>query len=222
VTLHAVRRRALFAFALVAAVLSCNVVSHAAVDVGTGIRYVVSTGTLADCSTKAQTALNTYLQTSSETETGSGEWVAYGPNGSRGPSTTVAATVHCYPLTSGYVVTFDCIVELPNNPYNASDLCLDIAHTFSGKPVTPLASPTPPPSGCSTSNLVGTWTSDDRGGPTLTITPDGNLTDGDGVSGNWVLFNSNVTLTYYGNHSLTLAPDGKHMSGGGYHFTRKC
>jgi len=114
--------------------------------------------------------------------------------------------VHCYAVGAGYVVTFDCFAQLPNNPYSASDLCLNVAHNFSGKTVTALATPTPVPSGCSTTNLVGSWTSDNRDGPKLTISADGNLTDGDGVSGNWVIYNNTVTLTYYGNHNLTLTP----------------
>jgi hypothetical protein len=31
-----------------------------------------------------------------------------------------------------------------------------------------------------------------------------------------------VTLTYYGNHTLKLSPDGKHLSGPGHNLTRKC
>jgi hypothetical protein len=50
----------------------------------------------------------------------------------------------------------------------------------------------------------------------------GDLTDNEGVSGNWGLVGSTVTLTYYGNHTLTLSPDGKHARGGGYNLTRKC
>jgi hypothetical protein len=50
----------------------------------------------------------------------------------------------------------------------------------------------------------------------------GDVTDNQGVSGNWGLVGNTVTLTYYGNHTLTLSPDGKHMSGGGYNLTRKC
>ncbi len=218
------RRSGLFAIALVMSVAGFNATSPAAVDLSTGIRYVYPAGTAADCGTKAQTALTAYLQNPVETPPGSGEWSATGPVGSLGPATnTAAATVRCFPLDQGYVVTFDCAVESPNNPYTAEALCLDLAHNFSGKDVTPLATATPAPTGCTTANLVGTWTSDNPGGPTLTVTPDGNFTDGDGVSGNWVLYDgTDVTLTYYGNHNLKLSPDGKHMSGGDYHFTRKC
>jgi hypothetical protein len=50
----------------------------------------------------------------------------------------------------------------------------------------------------------------------------GDLTDNEGVSGNWIIDGSTVTLTYYGNHTLKLSPDGKHLSGPGYNLTRKC
>ncbi len=50
----------------------------------------------------------------------------------------------------------------------------------------------------------------------------GDVTDSDGVSGNWALDGSTVTFTYYGNHTLTLSADGKHLHGGGYSLTRKC
>lgn len=212
-----------FALALVAGVVLCTTAAPASVDMSTGIRYFYQTGTIADCGAKAKTALDAYLQGTTESPPGSGEWIAYGPTADRGPTTSAAATVKCVAIDTGYTVTFDCVVQVPNNPYDASALCLDIAHNFSGKPVTPLATPTPPPSGCSTTNLVGTWVSDDRDGPTLQMTVDGHLTDADGVSGNWIIFNgNNVTLTYYGNHNLTLSADGKHLSGSGYHFTRKC
>jgi len=215
------RRIARFAVALLLGSILCSTAAPASVDVATGIRYVIPTGPMTECSTKAQTALNAYLPGATESSPGSNEFVSYGPNG-RGGQTSVAATVHCNPVGTGYVVTFDCVAQVPNNPYSATDLCLDIAHNFSGKPVTPLATAPPAPTGCSPANAVGTWTSDNRGGPTLTITADGNLTDTDGVSGNWVLYNTSLTITYYGNHVLTISPDGKHLSGGDYHLTRKC
>jgi hypothetical protein len=116
-------------------------------------------------------------------------------------------------------------VQLPDSPYGADALCLDVAHNFSGKAVTPLAAiptPTPIPTGCSTVNLVGTWVSDDKPDLTFKMELNGDLTDNEGVSGNWGLVGSTVTLTYYGNHTLTLSPDGKHARGGGYNLTRKC
>jgi len=210
-------------FGLAAAVFSLNVLlcsaaAPAAVEISTGIRYVMDSGTPAECSAKAQTALNAYLQNTSEQPQGSGDWIAFGPVGGVGAQTT-SAVVRCYPTGKGYVVTFTCAVEMPGSPYSADALCLDVAHNFSGKPVTTLASPTPMPTGCNTLNLVGTWTC---GGKTLTMDPSGGLTDSDGVSGNWILTGMTGTLTYYGNHEVTLSADGKHLRGSGYDLTRKC
>ncbi|MDE2481819.1 MAG: hypothetical protein KGN02_06480 [bacterium] len=198
-------------------------VAPAAVDLSTGVRYVMDTGTLDDCSAKAQTALNKYLGGAAESATGTHEYIATGPLGATSPQTmTATGTIHCFPGTpAGYTVTFTCVVETPNNPYSADALCLDLAHNFSGKPETALATPSPEPTGCTTANLIGTWTSDD-GKTTITMDSSGNLTDGDGVSGSWILYHDTATLTYYGNHTLKLSSDGKHLSGDGYNLTRKC
>ncbi|HVA32620.1 MAG TPA: hypothetical protein VNG31_00640 [Candidatus Baltobacteraceae bacterium] len=215
-------RRALFALGLVAGVLLCSAAAPAALQMSTGIRYVVDNAPPTECGTKAKTALDAYLQNASENPEGSGDWFATGPIGGTGPA-TAAATVRCYPVGQGYVVTFTCSVQLPENPYAADALCLDVAHNFSGKPVTPLATPTPLPTGCTTTNLVGTWTGTNDGNDvTLKLDASGGLTDNEDVSGNWGLYGNTVTLTYYGTHTLKLSPDGKHMSGDGYNFTRKC
>lgn len=212
----------IFACALVvAAALAFGSPAPAAVQMSTGIRYVIPTGTVADCSDKAKTALSAYLENPVEKTAGGGEWSATGPIGVTGPA-TAAAVVRCLAVGNGYVVTFSCVVGIPGNPYDADALCLDIAHNFSGKPVKPLPTPSPLPTGCTTANLVGTWTSDDKPGLTLTMDANGGLTDSDGVSGNWGLYGNNASLTYYGTHSMTLTGDGKHLHGGGYSFTRKC
>ncbi len=221
---HAFRRLSLLAAALAVTMLWSGAPAPAAVEISTGIRYVYDGGSLGECSAKAKTALNAYLTGATESTPGSGEWVAFGQNGNTG-SATSAATVRCYALGKGFVVTFTCAVQTPDNPYNADALCLDVAHNFSGKPVTPLAPmppPTPVPTGCSPTNLFGTWASDDKPGLTLTMTMTGEVTDSDGVSGNWALKGNTATLTYYGNHTMTLSADGKHLSGDGYHLTRKC
>lgn len=213
-------RRLIFAAGLALSVLLCSTAVPAAIDMSTGLRYVIPNGSADDCSNKAKTALTAYLQNVNESAAGSREWMATGPIGAHG-ATTSAATVRCYPVGKGYVVTFTCAVETPNNPYAANDLCLDVAHNFSGKAVKPLATPTPMPTGCTTANLVGTWTSD-HGGPTFKMDASGDLTDADGISGNWILYGTDANLTYYGNHAMKLSPDGKHLSGGGYSLTRKC
>jgi hypothetical protein len=215
------RRYGLFVAVLVAGGLLSMSAAPAAVEMSTGIRYVIPTGSADECSAKAKTALNAYLQNATEQLSGSGEWIATGPIGVTGPS-TAAAVVRCFPVGKGYVVTFTCVVQIPGNPYAADALCLDVAHNFSGKPVKPLPTPTPIPTGCTTATLAGTWTSDDKPGLTLQMDVNGGLTDSDGVSGNWGLYGSTVTLTYYGTHTMTITSDGKHIRGGGYSFTRKC
>ena len=61
-----------------------------------------------------------------------GELLAVGPMGVIGP-TTSAAVVSCAAAGKGYVVTFTCVIQTPQNPYTADDLCLDVAHNFSGQ-----------------------------------------------------------------------------------------
>jgi len=206
-----------FAFALVVT----GALSPAAVDLSTGLRYAIPTGTMDECASKAKTALDTYLQNANESSPG--DWLATGPLVQVGrPDTTAAATVHCYPNGKGYVVSFTCSVETPNNPYDASALCLDIAHNFNGGEQTALATPSPMPTGCTTANLIGTWQSDDDPKLTIKLDASGGLTDSEDVVGSWVLSGNKAIITYYGNHNMTLSADGKHLTGGGYSFTRKC
>lgn len=192
----------------------------ASVDLATGIRHVVTTGTIAECDQKASAALGAYLQNvSSPTPE---EWMGVGPKAEGMQSdTTSSGTIHCYAHAGGYVVTFTCSVESPNNPYTATALCQDLLDNFEGKTQTALATPAPPPSGCNTQSLAGTWQSDNSK-IALTLDANGELTDSDQVIGSWTLGGLNVKLTYYGYHNLTLSSDGKHMSGSGYSFTRKC
>jgi hypothetical protein len=221
---RAVRRAALTAIALITGVVWCSAGAPASVDIAAGIRYVSPDGALADCSAKAQTSLNGFLQGASESTSGSGDWIAYSQNGPAG-TPTASAIVRCYALPKGYVATFMCVVQLPDNPYTAEELCKDVAHKFYGGALTTLAAiptPTPIPTGCATNSLVGTWSSDDKPGLTFTMTLTGDVTDSEGVSGNWALKGDTVTFTYYGNHTLTLSADGKHIHGDGYNLTRKC
>lgn len=207
-------RRATVAVACLAlAVLVTNSVARAKVEVSTGIRYVIANAPPEECGNKAKTALSAYLQNPTESATGSGDWTASGPNGAAKP--TAMAAVRCYPVGKGYEVTFTCAIQAPENPYSADDLCKNIAHNFSGKAVTVLATAAPPEKGCTAKNLAGVWTS---GNTKLTFNADGTLTDQDGVSGNWLLYGDTVNLTYYGNKSLKVSPDGKHMGD----FTRNC
>lgn len=217
-------RRAALGAAAAFCAASFGVPAPAAVDMSVGIRHVSPTGSAQECSAKAKAALSAFLPGATESSPGGGEWIATAQNPQAGAA-TAAATVRCYPLSQGYVVTFTCAVQLPENPFGADTLCLDVAHKFYGGAITalaPMPTPTPVPTGCSTVNLVGTWVADDKPGLTLTADLNGNMTDSDGVSGNWIIKGTTVVLTYYGEHTLTLSSDGKHMRGGGYSFTRKC
>ncbi|MGA8097397.1 MAG: hypothetical protein WB810_01925 [Candidatus Cybelea sp.] len=218
------RRAAIVSSALLCGLIWCTSQAPAAVDFSVGIRHVSDTGSLGDCSAKAKGALDAFLQDTTESTPGSGDWIAHSANGMAG-TPTASAVVRCYALPKGYVVTFTCAVQLPDNPYTANALCLDVAHKFYGGALTSLAAiptPTPIPTGCATTSLVGTWVSDDKPGLTFTMTLTGDVTDSDGVSGNWALKDNTATFTYYGNHTLTLSADGKHLRGGGYSLTRKC
>lgn len=218
------RRAAIVSGALLCGLIWCTPQAPAAVDFSVGIRHVSDTGSLADCSAKAKEALDAFLQDTAESTPGSGDWIAHSANGMAG-TPTASAVVRCYALPKGYVVTFTCAAQLPDNPYTANALCLDVAHKFDGGALTALAAmptPTPIPTGCATTSLVGTWASDDKPGLTFTMTLTGDVTDSDGVSGNWALKGDTATFTYYGNHTLTLSADGKHLRGGGYSLTRKC
>jgi hypothetical protein len=218
------RRLELLVAAMFFVALSSGAAALASVDMSAGIRYVSPTGSADECSAKAKAALEAYLPGATESSSGSGEWLAIGQNGATGAPSS-AATVRCYPLPKGYLATFTCAVQLPANPYGAGALCLNVAHKFYGGAITPLAAmptPTPVPSGCSTANLVGDWVSDNDPKLTFKMELNGDFTDSDGVSGTWALDDTKVTLTYYGNHTLTLSPDGKHVRGSGYNLTRKC
>ena len=219
-----VKRRAFFALVLLLGIVASGAIAPAAVDLSTGIRYVIPTGTLDECSTKATNALNTYLLHATESGSGSREFIATGPVGGFGQSAgAAAATAHCYPLGKGYAITFTCAVETPNNPYDADSLCLDIAHNFSGKDQKPLPTPTPvvAPTGCNTQSLAGEWVSNDDPKFSMKMSPTGDIDASDGVSGNWALDGLTATITYYGNNTEKLSPDGKRLSGK-YNLTRKC
>jgi hypothetical protein len=219
-----VRRAAIVGGVLLIGFIWCTPPTPAAVDFSVGIRRVSDTGSLSDCSAKAKTSLEAFLQDVTESSPGSGDWIGHSSNGMAG-TPTASAVVRCFGLSKGYVVTFTCAAQLPDNPYTANALCLDVAHKFYGGAITSLAAiptPTPLPTGCATTNLVGTWVSDDKPGLTFTMTVSGDVTDSEGVSGNWALKGNTVTFTYYGNHTLTLSADGKHMHGDGYSLTRKC
>jgi hypothetical protein len=195
----------------------------AGLTMSTGLRIVVDTAPPDECSTKAKTALTSELASNFEAGAGTGQWLGYGPLDNAGHP-TAAAAIHCYPVGKGYVVTFTCATEVPPNPYGSDDLCNRLGAVFQGKGTTAaaLATPTPVPTGCALNNLVGTWVSNDNSKDTLTMDANGGLTDQDGVVGSWALSGSTATITHYGQKTATLSSDGKHLSGGGLSYTRKC
>jgi len=210
---------------MLVAIVLCSSQAPAALDFSVGIRYVSDTGSTSECSAKAQQSLNAFLQGASESSPGSGDWIAHSQNGVNG-TPTASAVVRCFGLSHGYVVTFTCAVQLPDNPYTANALCLDVAHKFHGAgAITALAAiptPSPEPTGCAPNSLVGTWVSDDNPKLTFSMGLGGDLTDSEGVSGNWSLKGNTATLIYYGTHTLTLSADARHLHGGGYSLTRRC
>lgn len=218
------RQGSIATIALLAGMLWCSSAAPASVDFSVGIRYVSPAGSLSDCGDKAKAALGAFLPSVTESSPGSGDWIGNSSNGMSG-TPTATAVVRCFALSKGYVATFTCAAQLPDNPYTANALCLNVAHKFYGGAVTALGAiptPTPEPTGCATNSLVGTWVSDNDPKLTFTMDLNGDVTDSQGVSGNWNLKGNTVTLTYYGTHTLTLSADGKHVTGGGYSLTRKC
>jgi hypothetical protein len=128
-----VRRAALLAVVVAVMLGASTAPSRAAIDMAVGPRQVVKSGTVAECNTKAKSALNAVLQDAAEIGTGdTGEWLAYGPADASGHSSSGAA-VHCYPLDNGYFVTFTCAVQVAPNTDTASALCSKLAAAFAAR-----------------------------------------------------------------------------------------
>jgi hypothetical protein len=217
-------RLALFTAALTLAVSWCTAAAPAAIQMSAGLRHVVESAPDGECSAKAKAALNDSLQNAFETAPGNGIWMAYGQLNSQG-HTSSAAAIHCYPLGKGYTATYTCSVELPTSPFSASDLCNKLYASMADKAAVVLATPTPEPSGCSLTNLVGTWTLDDKNGAKFVFDASGGLVDNENVNGNWALTGNQASLVYYGTHALTLSADGKKLMaprGTPLNFTRQC
>jgi hypothetical protein len=122
-------RYALFAVALALDAVFCAAPAPAAVDIAIGDQRVVQNQPLSDCTTRAQNALRTLLQAPSQAGAGT-ELMAEAPV--EPPATPPrAASIHCFPLDgTGYIVTFECAVEIPPNPTPASDLCAKLVAAF--------------------------------------------------------------------------------------------
>jgi hypothetical protein len=218
-------RLALFAVALILGMAWCTAAAPAALDFATGQRNVIVNKPIEDCWTNAKTALASALTNPFDAHDGSGQWIAYGPNDAYGKPAS-AAVVHCFPVGTGYVVTFTCAADVPPSLFTAAQLCSNISAVFLGKTSSaPLPTPTPIATGCNTQNLIGTWTWDDKGNVPFVFDAQNGITDNEGVSGNWNLSGNQATLTYYGTNTMTLSPDGKHLVAGKgvpRNFTRKC
>ena len=115
------------AFSVSAALLTAT--APAEIEMVVGARTTVANAPVSDCSAKAKTALNAVLQNAFEAGDGTGQWLAYGPLDSSGHSSATAA-IHCYPVDTGYYVTFTCAVEVPPNPDTATNLCAKLAAAF--------------------------------------------------------------------------------------------
>lgn len=103
----------------------------AALDMALGDRKVVDNQPISACDASAKAALTAVVNNASEISETS-EWVGYAP--ATGPDGTVAtAAIHCFPVGSGYVVTFTCAAQVPPNPDTASALCGKLSAAFGSK-----------------------------------------------------------------------------------------
>ncbi len=125
-------RVALFgaAFALAFGVLATP--ASAGLDLAVGTKKVVKGEAVSSCNEKAKSALNAVLENALEVGGDTGEWRASAPADSSGNS-SAAAAVHCYPVDTGYVVTFTCAVQAPPYSDSASGLCTKLATAFDSK-----------------------------------------------------------------------------------------
>ncbi|HTU81122.1 MAG TPA: hypothetical protein VMF61_03275 [Candidatus Acidoferrales bacterium] len=105
-----------------------------------GPKTVVPNEPVSACSAKAKSALNAVLQNAFEAGDGTNQWLAYGQLDSSGHSSETAA-IHCYPLDTGYVVTFTCAAQVPPNPQTADTLCKKLVDAFGAQASASLNAP---------------------------------------------------------------------------------
>lgn len=120
-------RKTFFLLAPALAVLVTAAPALASVDTYAGPPVTVAKGPIADCSTKAKTALDSALTGAVEIGTGTGMWVA---KDAADPNTEASAAIHCFPTPEGYIVSFTCAVETRPGAVTATDLCAKIAKAF--------------------------------------------------------------------------------------------
>jgi hypothetical protein len=122
-------RVALFGAAFALAVGTLATPARAALDLAVGARKIVKGEALSSCNEKAKTALNAVLEDAQEVGGDTGEWRASAAPDSSG-SSPAAAAVHCYPVDTGYVVTFTCAVQAPPYQDSANGLCTKLSTAF--------------------------------------------------------------------------------------------
>ena len=132
------RRFAIVAAALTASVALLTAAAPAEILMVIGDSITVPNAPVSDCNAKAKTALDSVLQNAGDN--GSGVWLAYGPPDSSGHSSATAA-IHCFPLDSGYNVSFTCAVEVPPNPDTAAGLCAKLSAAFPAQKAAMLTAP---------------------------------------------------------------------------------
>jgi len=125
-------RRAAFGIALALSIAASAAPAPAAIDMAMGDKRTVPNAPLSDCNARAQAALTATLQRPDEIGDGTGEWRAL--TKVEAPATPPeAASIHCYPVDNGYLVTFECAVEIPPSTMSASDLCTKLMGAFDAK-----------------------------------------------------------------------------------------
>jgi len=95
-------------------------------------KKIVKGEPLSSCNDKAKAALNAVLENALEVGGDTGEWRASAAPDSSG-SSSAAAAVHCYPVDTGYLVTFTCAVQAPPYQDSANGLCTKLATAFDTK-----------------------------------------------------------------------------------------
>jgi hypothetical protein len=125
-------RATLFAVGLTAAIGFLPAKAPAALDMALGERQVVKDQPISACNAGARSALTALFAYAQELGSGTGEWIAYGKPDTANGSTTVAS-VHCYPLDPGFVVTFTCAAQVPPSTDSASAICTKLGAAFNTK-----------------------------------------------------------------------------------------
>lgn len=126
------RRTVLLAAGLLVAVVP-PLEAPAALDMALGTRKVVENQPVSACNQAARSALTSVFGGAQELGSGdTGEWQAYNA-GDTANGVTESGAVHCYPVGSGYVVTFTCAAQVPPSTDTAAAMCSKISAAFDAK-----------------------------------------------------------------------------------------